>query len=193
MSWSIFCAHKRIRHQVSHVPLLVSSASPHFQSTTTRSTTWTARSSPRRHCTPYPLPQEPLQPLAEQLPHEPLQANPIRSENNAEESLSDPEYESAGNMRINTPTGYEPKEFTTEEIATIPMMSPEEDVYQLYDVQREFGEQDQQAPVFEEMKGIWTNSSTKLTRPRGTPGCTSTSLRKALRTLISKMESCKSC
>ena len=55
-------------------------------------------------------------------------------------------------MRINTPTGYLPKEFTTEEIATIPMMSPEEDIYQLYDVQRNFGEQDQQAPIVEEVK-----------------------------------------
>ena len=51
-----------------------------------------------------PLPQEPLQPLPEQLPHEPFPANAIRSENNAKESLSDPEYESAGNLRINTPT-----------------------------------------------------------------------------------------
>ena len=49
-----------------------------------------------------PLPQEPLQPLPEQLPHEPFPANAIRSENNAKESLSDPEYESAGNLRINT-------------------------------------------------------------------------------------------
>ena len=73
-------------------------------------------------------------------------------ENNAEESLSEPEYESAGNLCINTPTGYEPKEFTTEETATIPRMSLEEDIYQLYDVQREFGEQDQRAPVLEEVK-----------------------------------------
>ena len=51
-----------------------------------------------------PLPQEPLQPLPEQLPHEPSPANAIRSENNAKESLSDPEYESAGNLRINTRT-----------------------------------------------------------------------------------------
>ena len=44
------CAPKRIRHQVSHViPLLVSSTSPLFQSTTARSTTWTARRSRRRH------------------------------------------------------------------------------------------------------------------------------------------------
>ena len=47
------CAPERIRHQVSHViPLLVSSTSPLFQSTTARSTTWTARPSPRRRCTP---------------------------------------------------------------------------------------------------------------------------------------------
>ena len=99
-----------------------------------------------------PLPQEPLQPFPERLPHEPLPANAIRSENNAKESLSDPQYESAGNLRINTPTGYEPKVFTTEEIATIPMMSPAGDIYQLYDGQREFAEQDQQAPVMEETR-----------------------------------------
>ena len=79
---------------------------------------------------PQPHPQEPLQPLPQQLPHEPLPANAIRSENNAKESLSDPEYQRAGNLRINTPTGYEPKGCTTEEIATFPMMSLEGDVYQ---------------------------------------------------------------
>ena len=81
-------------------------------------------------------------------------ANAIWSENNAKESLSDPDYERVGNLRINTTTGYEPKEFTTKEIATMPMMSPEEDIYQLHDVQREFGEQDQQPPVMEETKGF---------------------------------------
>ena len=34
------------------------------------------------------------------------------------------------------------------------MMSPEEDIYQLYDIQKEFGEQDQQAPVTEETTGF---------------------------------------
>ena len=68
-----------------------------------------------------PLPQE---------PHEPFPANAIRSENNAKESLSDLENESARNLRINISTGYEPEKFTTAEIATIPMMSPEEDTYQ---------------------------------------------------------------
>ena len=100
------------------------------------------------------LSQEPLQPPPEQLPHEPLPANAIRLENNAKESLSDPEYESAGNLRINTTTCYEFKVFTTEEIATIRMMSPEEDIYQVYDAQREFGEQYQQAPVMEETRGF---------------------------------------
>ena len=36
----------------SVISLLVSSTSSQFQCTTTRSTTWTARPSPRRHCTP---------------------------------------------------------------------------------------------------------------------------------------------
>ena len=44
---------------------------------------------------------------------------------------------------------YEPKEFMTWEIAAIPTISGSslEDIDHLYDVQREFGEQDQQAPV----------------------------------------------
>ena len=50
---SSLCAWKQFSHLVRHViSLLVSSTSSHFQSTTTRSTTWTARTSPRRHCTP---------------------------------------------------------------------------------------------------------------------------------------------
>ena len=61
-----------------------------------------------------PLPQEPLQPLPEQLPHEPVPANAIWSENNAKESLSDPEYESAGNLRINTPTLESTQEVQTQ-------------------------------------------------------------------------------
>ena len=49
----IFVRLERIRHLVSHViSLLVSASPPLFQSTTTRSTTWTARPSARRHCTP---------------------------------------------------------------------------------------------------------------------------------------------
>ena len=119
------CAPKRIHLQVSHVtPMLVVPA-------------------PRAFLQDHTVHQQPLQPLPEQLPREPLPVNAIRSENNAKETLSDPDYESAGNLRINTPAGYEPKEFTTEEIATIPMM-PVGDINQLHDVQRELGEQDQQ-------------------------------------------------
>ena len=47
------CAPERIHLQVSHVtPMLVVSAPSHFQSTTARSTTWTARPSRRPHCAP---------------------------------------------------------------------------------------------------------------------------------------------
>ena len=41
--------------------------------------------------------------------------------------------------------------------STLPQVmspSPEEDIYQLYDIQREFGEQDQLAPVLEETRGF---------------------------------------
>ena len=34
------------------------------------------------------------------------------------------------------------------------MMSTEEDIYKFFNAQREFGEQDQQAPVMEETKGF---------------------------------------
>ena len=44
------------------------------------------------------------------------------SESSAKEPLSHINCESGVNPRTNTPTGYEPKEFTTEETATIPMM-----------------------------------------------------------------------
>ena len=54
--------------------------------------------------------------------------------------------ESGGNPRNTSPAGCEPKE-----LATI-FGSSLEDIYQLYDVQREFGEQDQQAPIIEEVK-----------------------------------------
>ena len=53
MSCSVFMRMQIVTHLVSHVILLLVSTSPsHFQSTATRSTTWTARPSPRRHCTP---------------------------------------------------------------------------------------------------------------------------------------------
>ena len=90
----------------------------------------------------------------EQLPKEPLpktSANTMLSESNAKESLSFLNCESARNLRPNTPTGYEPRELTTGEFAIIPTISGSSlgDIYQFYDVQRQFGEQDQQAPVME--------------------------------------------
>ena len=54
--------------------------------------------------------------------------------------------ESGGNPRNTSPAGCEPKELATISGSSL------EDIYQLYDVQREFGEQDQQAPIIEEVK-----------------------------------------
>ena len=64
------------------------------------------------------------------------------------EPLSHVNYESGGNPRNTSPTGYEPKELATISGSSL------EDIYQLYDVQREFGEQDQQAPIIEEVKEV---------------------------------------
>ena len=76
------CAPNRIRHQVSRVSsLLVVTTSFHFSCTTARSTTWTARSSPRRHITPRTTSSKPVPKTS---------ANAIRSKSNAKESLSHP-------------------------------------------------------------------------------------------------------
>ena len=148
------CAPERIHLQVSHVtPMLVVSTPSHFQSTTARSTTGPRDLLQDNTVHRQPLPQEPLQPLPEQLPYEPRPANALRSGNDAKESLSRIDHESAGNLRNNTPTVYEPKELTTEEIPTISGTSLE-DTYQSHNVQRNFGEQDPQAPVTEETRGF---------------------------------------
>ena len=189
-------APERIHLQVSHVTSLLDVATlSHFSRSTARSTTWTARPSQRRHCTPRATSS--LSPVPK------TSANAIWSESSAKESLSHPDYESAGNLR-NEPPNYEPNECTTGEIAAIPTISGSslEDIYQLFDVQREFGEQDQQAPVMEELDKFrhkaysirrWQKCHPTRRCPTSNPGCTSTSPWKAMRTLISKMERYESC
>ena len=71
---------------------------------------------------------------------------PTQSTSSANEPLSHVNYESGGNPCDTSPTGCEPKESATISGSFL------EDIYQLYDVQREFGEQDQQAPIIEEVK-----------------------------------------
>ena len=55
-------------------------------------------------------------------------------------------YESGGNPRNTSPTGYEPNELATISGSSL------EDILQFYGVQRYFGEQDEQAPIIEEVK-----------------------------------------
>ena len=79
---------KTVSHLVRHViSLLVSSTSSHFQSTTTRSTTWTAR----------PSPQD------DTLHRAPL-SEPIQSTSSAKEPLSHVNYECGRNPRNTSPT-----------------------------------------------------------------------------------------
>ena len=52
LSCSIFVRMNIVCHPVSHVISLLVLTSPSLFQSTTRSTTWTARPSPRRHCTP---------------------------------------------------------------------------------------------------------------------------------------------
>ena len=107
---------KMVCHPVSDViSLLVSSTSSHFQSTTTRSTIWTARPSPRRHVHRAPLPE------------------PIQSTSSAKEPLKHVNYESGRNPRNTSLTSYEPNDLATISGSSL------EDIYQFYDVQRELG------------------------------------------------------
>ena len=72
----------------------------------------------------------------------------------------------AENCANTSPTGYEPKE-----LATISGSSPE-NIYQLYDVQGELGEQHQQAPIVEDVEELGQIGNTKLTRSRDGRGPT---------------------
>ena len=78
------------------------------------------------------------------------------SKSNVLEPLSHVNYESGGNLRTNTPSGYDTKELATKELAIKELATSSGSslgyIYQLYDVQRQFGEQDQQAPIIEEVK-----------------------------------------
>ena len=65
-----------------------------------------------------------------------------------QESLWREDLQSGGNPRTTTPTGYEPKELATVSRIEDYLGDP----YQLYDAQKEFGEQDHQAPITEEVK-----------------------------------------
>ena len=113
-------------------------------------------SSPRQHEAP-PRQHDLLQ---DDTVHRAPLPEPFQSTSSANEPLSHVNYESGGNPRNTSPTGDEPKELATISGSSL------EDFYQSYDVQREFGEQDQQAPIIEEVKEFVQNWSTKLTRTR---------------------------
>ena len=129
LSCSIFVRIKIVCHPVSHViSLLVSTSLSLFQSTT-RSTTWTARPSPRRHCTPRPSSKN----------------YTVATIKNRSRTSITRAAETCAQKVMSLMS------LLTKELATISGSSLE-DIYQLYDVQREFGEQDQQAPIIEEGK-----------------------------------------
>ena len=80
--------------------------------------------------------------------HGHLQALPVDKQRH-QESLWHENLQSGGNPRTTTPTGYEPNELVTvSRIEDYPG-----DPFQLYDAQKEFGEQDHRAPITEEVKG----------------------------------------
>ena len=104
----IFAAPKRIHLQVNHLtPMLVVPAPSHFQSTA-RSTSWTARPSPRPQCTPTTTSartsSSSCRTNSSVSPYQQTQSGRKTTLKNHSQTLN----MSAGNLRNNTPTGYEP-------------------------------------------------------------------------------------
>ena len=98
------CAPEITRHQVSHVtPLLVAATPSHFSRTTARRTTWTATFTKKTLYTQNNFLKSPYQKLQQTQ----------FGRKAAPKTLSHPNYESAGNLRNNTPTGYEPNVLST--------------------------------------------------------------------------------
>ena len=130
--------------------------------------------------------------------HQPLQERPFEKHRH-QEPLWRENQQSGENLRNTFSTGYEPKEFTTKELATVSRISRITDPYQLYDAQKEFGEEDHRAPITEEVKefeelGNPVSNDSKISETRtSNRTCTSTIPQKALQILISKMESHKRC
>ena len=94
--------------------------------------------------------------LQEHPAHQPLQALPVDKQRHQELPWCE-NLQSGGNPRTTTPTSYVPKE-----LATVSRISRIIDPYQLYDAQRESGEQDHPAPITEEVMEFGENWDTQL-------------------------------
>ena len=77
--------------------------------------------------------------------HRALFPEPLQSTSSPDEPLSHVNYVSGRNPRNTSPRGQDSKELATISGSFL------EDIHQLYDVQRELGEEDQQAPIIEEV------------------------------------------
>ena len=148
-----------------HVSSLLVVASPHLPFTTsTSSSSFTLPSTTTQEHAAQPVQHEQLR--EHPVHHAHLQA-PSVDKLRHQESLWRENLQSGGSPRTTTPTGFEPKE-----LATVSRISGVIDPYQLYDAQKEFGEQDHRVPITEEVKefgGIGTHS-----RPTSNPTCIST-------------------
>ena len=146
-----------------------------------------------------PLSQEPLPKTS---------ANAIRSESNAKESLSHLSFESAGNLRPNTPTSYEPKraydrrdcynsdnfwKFSWKTFINYMMyrenLENKINKLQLLKRRRNLDTSRHKAHALTR----WPKCHPLRRCPTSSPRCTSPSRWKAMRTLISKMERHESC
>ena len=88
--------------------------------------------------------------------HQHLQERPVEKQRH-QEPLCRENQQRGGNPRNTSSSGYEPKEF-----ATVSRMSGITDPYPIYDAQKEFGEQDHQAPITKEMKEFGESGTQSL-------------------------------
>ena len=126
--------------------------------------------------------------------HQPLQERQVEKHRYQEPPCRENQ-QSGGNPRNTFSTGFEPKKLATVSRITDP--------HQLHDAQKEFGEQDHQAPIHEEVNveklghTAYRISKAMIPKYQGrrtfNRTCISTIPQKALQILISKMVSEKRC
>ena len=133
---------------LSHLPRTTSTSSSSFTLPSTTTPEHALQSGQHDLLQEHPVHHQPLQ---ERLVEKHRYQEPLWRENQ----------QSGGNLRNTSSTGYEPKELATKglatkelatkKLATVARISRITDPYQLYDAQKEFGEEDHRVPITEEV------------------------------------------
>ena len=146
------CAPERIHLQVSHVTtMLVVPAPSHFQTTIARSTVWTARPSPRQHCTPTTTSaRTSSRTTSSWTPFQQTQSSWDTTQKNHSRILNMRVPETCASTR---PLVVGPKCFRPKKLRQVRWCLRKR-ISVNYTMYREFGEQDQQASVMKKTTGF---------------------------------------